>query len=101
MRWNQLIQFKSSRAVSVSPHTQKTKIKDNITNARSNLLGTKERMKTVTRDLEEKKKSYSAEVLLVLPHSLHLRGVQNCIVVRPGLLCLLLVLFLFGKMNNA
>lgn len=39
-------------------------------------------------------KTHKAEVLLVLPDSLHLRGVQNSLVIRHALLRIFLVLFL-------
>lgn len=39
-------------------------------------------------------KTYKAEVLLVLPNSLHLRGVQNRFIIWHALLCIFLVLFL-------
>lgn len=39
-------------------------------------------------------KTYKAEVLLVLPDSLHLWGVQNSLIIGHALLCVFLVLFL-------
>lgn len=39
-------------------------------------------------------KTHKAEVLLVLPDSLHLWGVQNGLIIWHALLCILLVLFL-------
>lgn len=39
-------------------------------------------------------KTYKAEVLLVLPDSLYLWGVQNSLIIGHALLCIFLVLFL-------
>lgn len=39
-------------------------------------------------------KTYQAEVLLVLPNSLHLRGVQNRFIIWHAFLCIFLVFFL-------
>lgn len=38
--------------------------------------------------------THKAEVLLVLPNSLHLWSVQNNFIVRHGFLCIFLILFL-------
>lgn len=44
--------------------------------------------------------TYKAEVLLVLPNSLYLRGVQNRFIRGHALLCLFLVLFLGTDLKN-
>lgn len=45
-------------------------------------------------------KTYQAEVLLVLPNSLHLWGVQNRFIIGHALLCVFLIFFLGIGFNN-